>query len=89
MPKDSGMKRATCIFIVGLVALFVLQSVWIITSYNAETRKITDSIDEMLTLALQREMKQQGVVLIKLQEGERVRTLFQGGRDGGKKENHR
>ena len=56
MPKDSGMKRATCIFIVGLVALFVLQSVWIITSYNAETRKITDSIDEMLTLALQREM---------------------------------
>ena len=50
------MKRATYIFIVGLVALFVLQSVWIITSYNAETRKITDSIDEMLTLALQREM---------------------------------
>ena len=38
--------------------------------------------------ALQREMKQQGVVLIKLQEGERVRTLFQGGRDG-KKENNR
>ena len=50
------MKKATYIFIIGLVALFVLQSIWIITSYNAEMRKITSGVDEMLTLALQTEM---------------------------------
>ena len=50
------MKKATYIFIIGLVALFVLQSIWIITSYNAETRKITSEIDEMLTHAIQVEV---------------------------------
>ena len=50
------MKKATYIFIIGLVALFVLQSIWIITSYNAEIRKITSDVDEMLTHAIQVEV---------------------------------